>query len=80
MAPTRDEAITLRGKASDGVDGDTIKVVARGFETPVRLIGIDTLETRDPREPVQCFGPAAAARTARLLPIGQCVRFETDPT
>lgn len=78
--PTPAAALTLRGKVSDVVDGDTIKVTVRGFETPVRLIGIDTPETRDPRKPVQCFGPAAAARTARLLPIGQRVRLETDPT
>ncbi len=62
------------------VDSDTIKVVVRGFETPVRLIGIDTPETHHPSKPVQCFGPAASARTARLLPIGQRVRLETDPT
>lgn len=73
-------AITLRGTVSDVVDGDTIKVVARGFETPVRLIGIDTPETRAPGKPVQCFGPAAAARTKRLLATGQNVRLVTDPT
>jgi hypothetical protein len=47
---------------------------------PVRLIGIDTPETRHPSEPVQCFGPAASARTARLLPAGQRVRLVTDGT
>ena len=74
------QALTLRGTVSDVVDGDTIKVVSRGFETPVRLIGIDTPETRAPGKPVQCFGPAASARTKRLLPIGQSVRLVTDPT
>ena len=73
-------ALTLRGTVSDVVDGDTIKVVARGFETPVRLIGIDTPETRAPGKPVQCFGPAAAVRAKRLLPVGQKVRLVTDPT
>lgn len=73
-------ALTLRGTVSDVVDGDTIKVVSRGFETPVRLIGIDTPETRAPGKPVQCFGPAASARTARLLPLGRRVRLVTDPT
>lgn len=73
-------ALTLRGTVSDVVDGDTIKVVSRGFETPVRLIGIDTPETRKPGTPVQCFGPAASARTKRLLPVGQKVRLVTDPT
>jgi micrococcal nuclease len=73
-------AVQLSGTVSDVVDGDTIKVVSRGFETPVRLIGIDTPETRHPDKPVQCFGPAASARAKRLLPIGQRVTLVTDPT
>ena len=55
-------ALTLRGSVSEVVDGDTIKVVSRGFETTVRLIGIETPETRHPSTPVQCFGPAASVR------------------
>jgi endonuclease YncB( thermonuclease family) len=35
-------AQTLQGTVSRNVDGDTIHVRARGFETTVRLIGIDT--------------------------------------
>ena len=62
------------------VDGDTIKVESRGFETTVRLIGIDTPETRHPSKPVQCYGPQASARAARLLPVGQQVRLVSDPT
>ncbi len=73
-------ALTLRGDVSDVVDGDTIKVVVRGFETTVRLVGIDTPETRDPRRPVQCFGPQASARAAALLPVGEPVTLVTDPT
>lgn len=72
-------ALTLRGTVTEVVDGDTIKVEVRGFETPVRLIGLDTPETRDPRKPVQCFGPAASARAKRLLPEGQRVILVTDP-
>ncbi len=71
---------TLSGTVSRVVDGDTITVVSGGFETPVRLIGIDTPETRHPSKPVQCFGPQASARTARLLPVGRRVRLVTDHT
>ena len=46
----------------------------------MRLIGIDTPETRHPTKPVQCYGPQASAMTKRLLPIGQKVRLVTDPT
>jgi micrococcal nuclease len=72
--------VTLSGTVSRVVDGDTIKVASGGFETPVRLIGIDTPETRHPSKPVQCFGPQASARTARLLPVGRRVRLVTDDT
>src|SRR3989344_1799386 len=34
------------------VDGDTMKVSLQGQEKTVRLIGIDTPETVDPRRPV----------------------------
>ena len=57
------------------VDGDTI-VVAGG--TRVRLIGVDTPETKDPRTPVQCFGVEAAARTASLVEPGAPVRLVYD--
>ena len=70
----------LDGTVTDVVDGDTVKVESRGFETTVRLVGIDTPETRRPGGFVQCHGPAASRRTARLLPIGQAVRLVTDPT
>jgi micrococcal nuclease len=62
------------------VDGDTIKVDVRGFETTMRLIGIDTPETKRPGYPVQCGGPAASAEAARLLPRGTRVRLVSDPS
>lgn len=57
------------------VDGDTI-VVAGG--TRVRLIGVDTPETKDPRQPVQCFGREASAFTASLVAPGTAVRLVHD--
>lgn len=60
------------------IDGDTILVEVAGREERVRLIGIDTPETKDPRRPVQCFGAEAAARTAALLPPGTEVRLVRD--
>ena len=78
--PATTHAATLTGTVSEVIDGDTIRVVSRGFETPVRLIGIDTPETRAPGTPVQCFGPAATRRVQRLLPEGRQVILVTDPT
>ena len=57
------------------VDGDTIYVSGLGS---VRLIGIDTPETKDPRTVVECFGKEASAHIAALLPIGTRVRVAYD--
>lgn len=56
------------------VDGDTIKL---STGKTVRLIGIDTPETKDPRRPVECFGQEAAQRTTELL-SGKTVTLEKD--
>ena len=60
------------------IDGDTV-VVARpdGRRETVRILGVDTPETHDPRKPVQCYGPEAAAYTAARL-TGRVVALEDD--
>lgn len=60
------------------VDGDTIEVRVGGRDETVRLIGIDTPETVDPRSPVECFGREASERTKALLPEGAGVRLVAD--
>lgn len=60
------------------VDGDTIVARLPGGEKSIRLIGIDTPETVDPRKPVQCFGREASERTKALLPPGTAIRLERD--
>ena len=59
------------------VDGDTIHVTFRGHDLDVRLIGIDTPETVDPSQPVQCYGEQASRFTDRSL-TGRTVRLEFD--
>ncbi len=61
------------------IDGDTVDVLLNGKEERLRLIGMDTPETKDPRKPVQCFGKEASAQAAKLL-TGQTVLLEEDPT
>ncbi len=61
------------------VDGDTVRVDVHGRVERVRLIGIDTPETKDPRRPVQCFGRQASARAHALLD-GHRVYLAGDPT
>ena len=60
------------------VDGDTIIVHVGGRDERVRLIGIDTPETVDPRKPVQCYGKEASDHPKALLPPGTPVRLERD--
>lgn len=60
------------------VDGDTVVVELAGREERVRLIGVDTPESVDPRRPVECFGKEAAAFTESLLPEGTPVRLVRD--
>lgn len=42
------------------VDGDTFKAEIKGEELTVRIIGIDTPESVDPRTTVECFGIEAS--------------------
>lgn len=60
------------------VDGDTLDLTIRRRRVRVRLIGVNTPETVDPRKPVECFGPEAKAHTRGLLPVGTRVRLERD--
>ena len=61
----------------DVSDGDTITISKDCKPTTVRLIGIDTPETVDPRKPVQCFGKEASEYTKMNLK-GKKVQIETD--
>ncbi|HUS42052.1 MAG TPA: thermonuclease family protein [Ilumatobacteraceae bacterium] len=72
-------------RAADGVatvigviDGDTIDVEIGGRTERVRLIGIDTPETKKPDAPIECYGPEASAFTAVMLSVGTRVRVERD--
>lgn len=61
------------------IDGDTISVKIDGKIEAVRLIGIDSPESVDPRKPVQCFGKEASDKAREIL-IGKKVSLEYDPT
>lgn len=59
------------------VDGDTIDVTIEGQKNRVRLIGINTPESVDPRKPVECFGKEASDKTREIL-TGKKVLLEAD--
>jgi micrococcal nuclease len=60
------------------VDGDTLDVEVDGETERIRLLNIDTPETKDPARPVECLGPEASDFLARLIPVGSHVRLEFD--
>ena len=56
------------------IDGDTIELTSGAR---VRYIGVNTPETVDPRQEVECFGREAAAENKRLV-AGREVSLEKD--
>lgn len=44
----------------------------------IRLLNVDTPETKDPNQPVECLGPQATDYLASTLPPGTSVRLEFD--
>jgi micrococcal nuclease len=63
------------------VDGDTIHLeggrgasyLRSGADTSVRLLEIDTPESVDPNEPLQCYAKRASEALQSLLPVGSTV-------
>jgi micrococcal nuclease len=62
------------------VDGDTFVATldAEPGEFRIRMLGVNTPETVDPRRPVECFGKQASTHLKELIE-GQRVRLESDP-
>jgi len=77
-APAATGVLTANATVIYVTDGDTVGVEIDGVEERVRLIGIDTPETKKPNTPVQCFGPEATAFTKSLLPDGTALYVERD--
>ncbi|MDO8430442.1 MAG: thermonuclease family protein [Candidatus Taylorbacteria bacterium] len=61
------------------IDGDTFEIKVDTKIVKVRMLGVDTPETVDPRKVVQCFGKIASDKTKELL-LKHSVTLETDPT
>ncbi len=59
------------------VDGDTLDVLIEGKVERLRLIGINTPETVDPRKTVECFGVEASNKAKSLL-TGKKIYLEKD--
>lgn len=63
------------------VDGDTIDIALVDTDpnrTRIRLLGVDTPETKHPRMPVQYFGPEATQYVIEVA-LGQQIIVQLDP-
>lgn len=75
--PSEAEAATVEAIT----DGDTLAirgqregdVFASTAQITVRLLEVDTPETKHPSEPVQCYGPEATAYLTKIVPVGSTV-------
>lgn len=86
--PENSESLTVKSRHIDliegesyrvkrVIDGDTIVIVIHDHEYIVRMLGINTPETVDPRKPAECFGKQASDETKKILTDRQ-VTIETD--
>ncbi|MFA5129735.1 MAG: thermonuclease family protein [Patescibacteria group bacterium] len=73
------EALSPSFLVTHVVDGDTFDVNMNGKTERIRMIGVDTPETVDPRKPVQCFGKEASDKMKSLI-TNQKVILEADPS
>lgn len=70
--------ITSSIEVVEVIDGDTIRARVAGSTETIRLVGVDTPETKHPTKGVQCFGPQATEFLMGLLPVGTTLRIERD--
>lgn len=77
LASLSTEAKFLEAKVTAVTDGDTFTVDLDGKSEKVRLLLIDTPETKHPTKPVQPFGPEASKFTTKLL-TDKTVKLEFD--
>jgi micrococcal nuclease len=68
----------IKAQVIEVVDGDTFKAKIGDKEETVRLILVDTPETKHPNKPKQPFGEEASNLTGELLTHGTTVELEYD--
>lgn len=67
-------------KQAEAIDGDTIKGLVRGKQVKIRLILVDTPETKHPSIGKQPFGEEAKQFVARRVKIAKKVEVELHGT
>lgn len=79
LPQTTPNTVGIFYEVSKVTDGDTLHVIMGDQDETVRLIGINTPETVDPRRTVECFGKESSDRMKELAK-GKIVRLEYDDT
>ncbi|MCK9360994.1 thermonuclease family protein [Patescibacteria group bacterium] len=73
------DSTSTNAYVSRAVDGDTLEAALDdGTEVKIRMLGVNTPESVDPRRPVECFGKEASKHTAELV-AGKRVLLRADP-
>ncbi len=76
---TTEQQNLIKAKVKKVVDGDTISVQMNGSEETIRMLLIDTPETKHPNKPVQPYGPEAS-KFAKDKLSGQQIKLEIGTT
>lgn len=81
-APSSEASTTVRQSATflRVIDGDTIEVSVAGKKEKVRIIGVNTPETVDPRRDAECFGQEASNYAKLFFSEGANVQLQADMT
>ena len=59
-------------------DGDTLVASVNGKDQTIRLLNIDTPETKHPDKPAECLGPEATDFLKEMLPAGTKIKLMYD--
>lgn len=60
------------------IDGDTVDVRIDGETERIRLLNVDTPETKHPEKEIECLGPEATDFLKEQLPAGHEIELEFD--
>lgn len=66
------------GTVTRVIDGDTLVAQVGATESTIRLLNVDTPETKDPNKPVECLGAEATNFLRGRLPTGTPMTVEYD--
>jgi len=77
-APTTQ--MTFTAEIASVTDGDTVVVFMGGTKEHVRVLGINTPETKYSNRGAECFGAEASTYAKTLLRVGDTITLTPDPT